>query len=77
MKGLLRRVTCALRGHADGAPFSADNGTLNVKCFECGRVSPGAVLPSTAPVVTQPGDSRRHRLGVRGLLRITARKDAA
>lgn len=47
-------------GHADGAPFSAEAGTLNVRCVECGRVSGGAAIPAAAPRLTQAGDPHRH-----------------
>lgn len=64
-----------LFGHSDGAPFSAEEGALNVRCSECGTVSPGAAIPAAAPRVTQPGDPRRHVLYPQ--LRIAARRKSA
>lgn len=52
-----------LFGHANGAPFSYEPGTWNVKCTECGHVSLGVSIPGTVATGTkhQP-DDRRYRL---------------
>lgn len=61
MNGLLQRVRCALRGHADGAPFRI--GTVwHVRCAECGHISDGMPLSEPRYRVTQAGSASRHRL---------------
>jgi hypothetical protein len=57
----MQRVRCALRGHADGAPFRIGN-VWHVRCAECGRFSDGMPLSEPRYRLTQTGKPRRHRL---------------